>query len=332
MPNTLTFADFSFAPDPQQIEQIYRSGFRGVVADPIERMYGARLPGLYDLAPWSRGAADESDVWLAWRGMQALAGADFCASRDEAQQRGDCVGKNIKNMAHQDYANDAYFGETDWRGILCDEVIYSLRGYCSDGWWTEKAVSLCGGDPAGFLPRAKYDSPDGSDSADLSRYNPSLENRWSRCRAPDWLLRISAENPAMFRATARSLEEVDDALALGWGVGRDGGDGYSSRRNEDGVAEQSGSWSHAISVGAVIKTEAMLTKYGGKLYGLYHNWGQWNEGGKVYEQPDGSWFVRERYLERLIGSGQVHIVGQIKGYGRDYYFARRDKLKRLSND
>jgi hypothetical protein len=324
--------------DTDDVDAIYRSGFRGVT----ETRYGRTMrrmrmwwqPTFFDYFPWARTMA-VPDVVLAWRPMQALAGPGFCADPSESQQRGDCVGKNIKNCGHMDYAADCYFGETEWKGVLSDEIVYSLRGYCSDGWWTAEAMDKIDGTPAGLLPRAKYTGPSGEE-IDLSRYNPGLERNWPGCRAPDWIIHEAAKNPAGFTITASSgqagLDECAAALAMGFGIGRDGGEGYSSTRNSDGLSERSGGWSHAITVGARIATPTIVNRYNGPIWGYFHNWGRWNSGPKVYEQPDGSWFVRSSELLRNLNSRSVYIVGDVKGYSRRYLLDRAAGLAKLSRE
>lgn len=335
-----TFADFDFTPEPREIEEIYSSGFLGAIPEGRESaaLFRGSSPSFYSAFPQARGLHQEVSVCLPIRGPQALIDPNFCGDSKESQRQGDCVGKMLKGQGMIDGTLDAMFGETEWKtdangkGVqYCDENHYGDRGHGGEGancWRLWNNASLDG--PQGFLFRDRYETSSGT--FDLSRYRADLSGPWGRRGTPKGLSEIAAKNPALQVYKAASIEEVMDALAMGFGVGRCGSDGYSSKRNEDGVSDPRGSWNHAISVGGFDRTQRIVDKYGGPLFLHFHFWGRWNSGPKMHDQPDGSWWVRRRHLERWVRSGSVAVVASVVGHNRrliwDQKMDRRSQLRK----
>lgn len=318
---------FDLTPkEPEQILEAYSSGFVGAISiDLATSSYlRAQAPSFYADYPDLVGVSDELEFALPIRGCQVLIGENFCADRGESQRQGDCVGKMVRNQGMVDGCLDAMFGETTWETDeggkgkqYCCEPIYGSRGHGGEGavcWQLWDVVKPEGG--IGFLFRGVHGEHD------LSKYRADLSGPWGRRGVPTELAALSARNPALRVYKARSLAEVRDALAVGFGVGRCGSDGYSSERDSNGVSDPQGTWHHAIAVGAFTRERTFVDKYGEPLYLHYHNWGEWNRGGKSHDQPDGSWWVRERFLKRWVDQGQVAIVGAIPGKDRKLIFEK----------
>lgn len=325
-----TFAEFDFTPDPQQIQEIYDSGFVGAIPEDRESvaLFRGSQPSFYDAFPEARGLSSEMEVCLPIRACQTLIHQNFCGDRKESQRQGDCVGKMVRNQGMVDGCLDAMFGETEWKkddtgqGVqYCCENFYGERGHGGEGancWRLWNTAAQDGSQ--GFLFRDRYDTTEGT--FDLSKYRADLSGRWGRRGTPDALSKIAAKNPALRVYKAKSIQEVMDALAMGFGVGRCGSDGYSNKRNEDGVADTRGSWNHAIAVGGYVKTQRYVDRYDGPVFLHYHNWGSWNSGPKPFDIPDGSWFVRQRYLERWVRSGSCAVIASVVGHNRKLVWER----------
>ena len=336
----IQFSDFDFTPEPGEIEKIYSSGFRGTTLEDrsTRALFRGSTPSFYEAYPQAQGLHLETSVCLPIRGIQTMVGLDFCGDSKESQRQGDCVGKMLKGQGMIDGTLDAMFGETTWKkdasgkGVqYCDENHYGDRGHSGEGascWRVWNNASLDG--PQGFLFRDTYETSQGT--FDLSRYRADLSGPWGRRGTPKTLSEIAARNPALQVYKARSIEEVMDALAMGFGVGRCGSDGYSSKRNQDGVSEPKGTWNHAICVGGFDRSQAILDKYKDPIFLHFHFWGRWNSGPKRHEQPDGSWWVRQRHLERWVRSGSVAVVASVVGADRkliwDQKMDRRSQLLR----
>lgn len=326
-----SFADFDYAPEPTQVAEIYSSGFHGTTKeDNLTRaVFRSAAAGFYDSFPQAEGLYKETSVCLPIRACQTVLDENFCADRGESQRQGDCVGKMVRNQGMADGCADHMYGETDWHQDedgnnvqYCCENHYGDRGHTGEGancWRVWDNAKLSG--RQGFLFRKKYDTPSGT--YDLSRYRADLSGPWGRNGTPDALSDIADDNPALQLFRIKSLEEALDAMCFGFGVGRCGSDGWSSKRDENGFSQQSGTWYHAIACGGFDRTQRILNKYGGVGILYYHNWGKWNSGAKSHEQPDGSWWVPARYLERCIKNGEVCALGGIPGENREIIWAKK---------
>ena len=332
------FADFDYAPDPEQIAAIYEGGYCGTTAESSRStaFFRGSQPTFYDAFPDAVGVYKEIEICLPIRGCQTLLGENFCADGGEAQRQGDCVGKMVRNQGMIDGCNDALFGETEWlkdengRGVqYCCENFYGMRGHSGGGANCWRLWNTAGPEGSqGFLFRKRYETSSGT--IDLSRYRSDLSGKWGRRGTPEGLSEIAAENPAMQVYRIKSIEEAMDALCLGFGLGRCGSQGYSKKRNEDGLSERTTSWNHAITCGGFDRTSEMIRKYRDPIWLFLHCWGKWNGGPKRYEQPDGSWWVRTKELEACIRSGSCAAIGGVKGHNRssnfEYHMDRRSAL------
>lgn len=320
----VTFAEFDFSPEPDQIEQIYNSGFVGARTDsPYDRaMAKSYTRSFYSYFPEARGVHKEVEVCLPIRACQSLIDLNFCGDRAESQKQGDCVGKMVRNQGMVDGCMDALFGETDWlmrngKGVqYCCENHYGDRGHSGEGancWRLWNNCKLNG--RQGFLFRDVYGR------YDLSKYT-TIGGQWGRSGTPAELSQIADDNPALDNMKCESLEELMDALTLCMGGGRCGTQGYSSKRNEDGLSDITTTWNHAIAIGGFVRSQAILNKYGGPIFLYYHNWGAWNSGPTPYEIPIGSWFVRTKDVQSRIQSGECNVLGGLPGKNRKLQFER----------
>lgn len=320
------FAEFDFTPiEPHQIVEIYESGFMGAMPESNLTAAFARFGAnsFYDAFPAAKGIHKEMEYCFPVRACQVLLDPDFYADRSEAQREGNCVGTMIRNQGMVDGCMDALFGETEWpkgpdgKGLwYCSEPIYGERGHGGEGancWRLWNAVSPDGG--AGFLHRGKYGR------YDLTKYT-TIGGQWGSRGTPQEILDLCDDNPAFDQFKIRSIEEALDALTLGFGLGRCGSDGYSSKRNEDGLSEATTSWNHAIAVGGYVREQRILDKYGGPIFLYGHNWSLWNSGPKPWEISDGSWFVRQRQLESRIKAGECCAIAGLPGKNRKLVFER----------
>lgn len=317
------FEFFDFDPTPDQINEIYSSGFVGAIGSArVNRLMYGPTPSLAEALPETVGMKTPS-IAMPIRGCQVLLGQDFCADRGEAQKTGDCVGAMIQLQGMVDGTNDHYFGETSWKTgddgqalWYAREPIYGLRGHRGQGANCQRLWNYVGEQKVGFAYRGVIGG------VDLSQYEPGIEHRWGRTGVPEAVLEATRLNPALRVYRIRSMEEAKRALALGYGLGRCGMEGYSNRRNQDGVSGRRGRWAHAIAVGGYDDSPAVRRRYGGALWLFYHCWGPWNSGPKRLEQPDGSWFVESGDFNRQIQRGSVYCVASVAGFDRKLIWQR----------
>jgi hypothetical protein len=320
--------DYDMAPSPEQLLEIYSNGFKGVRKDPSS-YYSLRTSSIrfYDAFPEAKGAG-KGRLSLPFKAAVAL---DEGFGSTESQTTGDCVSHGARNGGAIDYSIDALFGETEYQGRFATENIYGWRGHGGQGASCarlSKYVSQQG--PGGFLTRKKYSS--GSKSVDLSVYNSSIGHNWGRSGTPSWLNEIAAQNKALRVFSVKSLEEVIDALAMGFGINMCSGYGFSNKRNEDGLSEQRGSWAHAMAWVGVDDTDYAHQQYNGPVILIQNSWGKFNSGPKRHEQPDGSFFIRPSVADKMVRGGGGWVIASVRGYNRELVYDMQKKVAELSND
>lgn len=314
--------------DPDELRLIYESGFRGTVGDGVDTLRSAALASdFYADYPEARNAG-RNRLILPYLYAMAF-DPDF--GRAEAQTTGDCVSHSGRWAATIHLSSDAYIGWTRYPGRLATEANYGDRGHAGQGancgrlatWFGPSGVGGC-------LPRGRYEWAGGS--VDLSRYNSRIGHNWGRTGTPAGLRAIAAQNKAMRVYRATSLQMAVDALALGFGLSVCSGFGFANQRNQHGLAEQRGSWAHAMAWVGVDATEWAQSNYGGPLFLVQNSWGVWNRGPKRYDQPDGSFFIRPAVASRMISG--AYVIGSVRGVDREVDYGQgveivRDRVDRL---
>jgi hypothetical protein len=312
--------------DPEQIEAIYASGFRGAISEPeSDNALALASTTFYAAFPEAIGAG-QGKLSAPYKAALTL---DPDYGRCEPQTTGDCVSHDTRNAGTIDYAVDAMFGETVWRGRLATEPIYGARGHGGQGASCSrlaKWVSEAGG--GGFLPRGIYTGPNGEE-LDLSVYRASIGHNWGRRGTPEWVAKLAAENPAARAFQVQSLEEARDAIAVGFGLSRCGWWGYQRKRNEDGVSDVSGRWAHGMAVAGADDTTS-ARRYRDGLFLFVNSWGLWNSGPKRADQPDGSFWVPGYRFKAEINAGGVFAIASVRGYRREAVLELAQQVYQLS--
>lgn len=131
------------------------------------------------------------------------------------------------------------------------EGIYGFRGHGGQGMTCERAVRFVTTD-GGILLRKKYDKHD------LSNYNGRLGAAWGRSGVPKDLIILAKQNQVQTASNIKSVEEARDAIYNGYGVFFCSGLGFSSTRDNNGIAKRSGSWAHAMCYSS--DTEILTTR------------------------------------------------------------------------
>lgn len=324
---SLTFTDFDLAPDPGQIELIYRNGLRGALSDPAaDQQLLATTETFYGAFPKSEGIG-AGRLSAPYKAVLVL---DKEFGSCEAQTTGDCVSHATRNAGMVDYCVDALFGETQYLGRFATENIYGGRGHGGQGASCSRLAEYISADgPSGFLVRQKYSAPSG-DAVDLSVYRASIGAGWGRQGTPAWLNEIASANRADRVLRVTTLDEARDAIACGFGLSRCGWWGYQSRRNADGVCEVSGRWSHAMCVHGFDDSES-AHKYRDGLACYQQSWGDWGTGPKRADQPNGSFWVPGYRLKAEIDAGGVYVIASIRGFDRDAALDLAEEVRNLSD-
>lgn len=322
----LTFEDYNMTPTPEQLLEIYSSGYRGVLHDRASYVSLRRsIPRFYDIFPEAK-ASGRGKVSSPYKACLALE-PEF--GRYEAQTTGDCVSHSTRNAGMIDYCIDALFGETDYLGRFATENIYGYRGHGGQGASCSRLAGYVSQNgPGGFLVRKRYES--GSSSVDLSVYNSRIGHNWGPRGTPSWVNKIAEKNKALRVFSVKSVEEAIDAISMGFGISMCSGYGFSSSRNEDGLCERRGGWSHAMAWIGVDDTDWAHQKYNGPLFLVQNSWGKWNSGPKRNDQPDGSFYIRPNVASSMIRGGGGFVISSVRGYNRELVYDTQNKIKGLN--
>lgn len=322
-----TFEAYDFSPSPRQIKQIYDDGYRGV----RPRMTRAARDRAIDAMPRFHAAFPEAKrvgkgkLAAPYRIVLTL---DPEFGKYEKQTTGDCVSHSSRNAGMLDYCVDAFFGETSYAGRLATENIYGYRGHGGEGAdCTRLAQYVSTTGPGGFLTRKRYQDGAG-DSVDLTNYNSRIGHQWGRGGTPTWLNEIAAKNPSQRVYPLTSLIEAADALYCGFGITMCSGLGFSSRRNEHGVARPQGSWAHAMAWIGCDWSDWAVQTYGGPLFLVQNSWGEWNHGPTRHDQPAGSFWITHDVAEQMIRGRGGLVIASVRGYERAQVYEQADQANR----
>ena len=252
-----------------------------------------------------------------------------------AQKRGDCVSHDGKNATLLTMCCDIASGLPDARtgkiegvpeisaegiaqGVLSTEYRYWLRGHGGDGWdcYACARVAL----KHGILLRKDYPEL----GIDLTRYSGALAGKWGRTPPPENILAAGDDFTIHTATPCDSAEDVREMLANGQGISSCGSEGFSSKRNEHGVSNRQGSWSHAMALIGFDDRPWAHQTYGGPLACLQNSWAIFNSGNRIIfgtdiEIPHGSFWARWKDIARRSFYAHAGFTGwqakQLQDYG-----------------
>jgi hypothetical protein len=310
---------FDTMPTPEELHAVYARGFQGVRPETMpdearkdHRAMMTAMPKLYDVFPWAKdlGKGKINCPYVA------ILFKDKEWGGDDAQTRGDCTVHGTAHSCAIDYGLDCLFGQGTYMGRLCCENIYRSRGFNGDGWSCESPCQYVGPEgKGGLLYRKVYTN--GSDSVDLSKYNPSWEGN-GRAGVPSWMEAESQKNKVKWVCPITGPEEYRDAFACGFGVNVCSGQGFSSSTDENGVANAQGSWSHSMAHTACVDTDAMRQKYGDMIGGIQQSWGGWNtQRGKPPGSPNmptGMFYSRFKTIQSMLSGDDSFAMCGVHGW------------------
>ena len=312
-----------------EIHQMYDDGHAGVWHDPVA------IAEFENMIVGSGGNLDGESVakanGLAGSGEGRLIAPFVFVMRlfpgcwpGAAQQVGDCVSHDTKNAALTTMSCDIASGKPDEetgqvqgvptidpvgisQGALSSEAIYWYRGYSGDGWSCEAAANIAITKSALWLRNAYPEL-----GIDLTRYSGSQAHKYGRTAPPESITTVGRKHLVRQATRVRTFADVRDYLANGYGISTCGGEGWSNKRDENGVSYRKGSWSHAMAFIGADDRDIIKQKYGEPLVLILNSWGKWNTGGRRIlgtdiDIPEGSFWtpwsaVRNRSMLALSGT------------------------------
>lgn len=288
---------------PRDLLNAYRNGFDGAVCDPEEtaELLGKLKTPLFGAAAYKLYGAGEGKMS---RPFMSLLKFDSGFGPAERQTTGDCVSHSTRNAVDITRAVEIDIkGESEsFEGRSATEAIYQSRGHMGQGMTCSGAAKYVHS-KGGILLRKDYGA------VDLSVYNSSLG---ARKKIPNSVYVTEAKKHQVKTISMiTTLEEARDALANGYAISVCSGYGFSSRRDSNGIAKRGSGWNHAMAWIACDDTRKRLNE---TLFLVQNSWGKWNSGPRVHDQPEGSFWIREKDARGMLASNGSWVFSDVDGF------------------
>jgi hypothetical protein len=288
---------------PRDLLNAYSNGFQGSICDPEEtaELLAKLKTPLFGATAYKLHGSGEGKLSLPFLSLLKF---DSTFGPSERQTTGDCVSHSTRNAIDLTRAV-----EIDIKGELesfearsATEGIYQSRPWAGEGMTCSGAAKYVH-EQGGILLRKNYGA------VDLSVYNSSLGSQ-KRIPRSIWIDEAKKHQVKTI-SMITTIEEARDAIANGYSVSVCSMFGFSSRRDAKGIAKRSGEWAHAM---AWIACDDTRERYNETLFLVQNSWGIWNNGPKVYGQPDGSFWIREHDARGMLASQGSWVFSNVDGF------------------
>jgi hypothetical protein len=215
-----------------------------------------------------------------------------------------CVSHSTRNAVDVTRSCEIVNGDREEfiaRGAV--EAIYGSRGHGGEGMSCSVAARFVN-KVGGLLIRKAYGD------IDLSTYS-GIGGKWGRTGIPQELINEAKKNPVKTISLISTIEQARDAIANGYGISVCSMSGFSSRRDKHGIASRSGSWAHAMAWVGMDDTHEI---YKETLFLVQNSWGIWNNGPKRHDQPDGSFWIREKDAAEMLSGNGSWVFSDVDGF------------------
>ena len=286
----------------RSILNYYKDGFIGAVCDEedVKKLLGELPMPVFGAAAYDLFGSGEGKLSLPFKCLMEF---DPGFGPAERQTTGDCVSHSTRNAIDITRAVEIKNGENEsWIARGATEAIYQSRGHRQQGMSCSGATRYVY-ENGGILVRKDYGD------VDLSVYNSSLG---ANHRIPNNIYKEEAKKHQVKTVSnVRTVEEARDAIANGYAMSVCSGYGFSSRRDNNGIAKRGSGWSHAMAWIACDDTKERLNE---TLFLVQNSWGMWNAGPKVHGQPDGSFWIREQDARGMLSGGGAWVYSDVDGF------------------
>jgi hypothetical protein len=288
---------------PRELLNAYRNGFAGGFCEPEEtaELLGQLKSPLFGAAAHKLFGAGEGKLSLPFKSLLKF---DPSFGPSERQTTGDCVSHATRNAVDITRAVEIDIkGESEsFEARGATECIYQSRGHKRQGMTCSGAAKYVH-EHGGIILRKDYGI------VDLSKYNSELGTRH---KVPfDVYVREARKHQVKTISLIKTVEEARDALANGYAISVCSGYGFSSRRDSKGIASKKGGWSHAM---AWIACDDTRERHNETLFLVQNSWGKWNSGPRVYDQPEGSFWIREKDAKGMLASNGSWVFSNVDGF------------------
>lgn len=290
---------------PIQLLNAYTNGYNGAICDPedTERLLAELPMPLFGAASGGLYGSGDGKLSLPFKAIMKFV-PQFGST--ERQVVGDCVSHATRNAVDITRAVEIIVNKEkeDFVTRGATEGIYGSRGHSGEGMTCSGAARFVN-KTGGILLRQKYGK------YDLSVYNGKLGASWGGVGTPNELVETAKKNQVQTISSINSIQEAKDALANGYALSVCSNYGFSSKRDNNGIANRQGSWGHAMAWIACDDTKTRLNE---TLFLIQNSWGVWNAGPKVNDQPDGSFWIREEDAAGMLSQGGAWVFSSVNGF------------------
>ncbi len=276
----------------ERVRALYESGFAGAKYDKekVEAFRAEMLQPDGEKIVHATGMADTGAGKLVIPFVHVLEMFPNCWPGRQGQARGDCVSWGTRNASLGTMVADIVSGQPDEKtgkpeekpdvppegiadGVLSTEAFYWHRGYNGDGWFCAEAASVAC-KKSGLVVRRDYPEL----GVNLTSYSGGTAGKYGKS-APPANIRDLFDDHLIHQATqAGGLEARRDFLFNGYFLLDCGGEGYSDKRDQNGVSKRSGSWAHSMTEIGVDDRDVIKQQYNEPLVLILNSWAKWNSG------------------------------------------------------
>jgi len=281
--------------------------FCGWIDDPAHReKFNSELkyPLFGAAAPWLKDSG-KGKLSLPYKSVIKLSGR-LDIFHFERQLTGDCVSWGTRNACDCSRACDIDIRNDleEWVAQGCTELIYGYRGFCSQGMSGSRAAQFV--TKYGIAVRKKYNG------YDLSKYNVSLgASAWCRSGPPADLTKQIEGNVFSTASIVRTVEELRDALANGYGAAQCSNMLPSGRRDSKGFDKWGGSGGHCQFLAGCDDTNGNMD------FVQINSWGRYESGGKPEwdkDFPDSAYLLHAETVQKILNAGSTYVFSGFDGY------------------
>jgi len=289
---------------PKELLKAYKDGLVGSICDPddVDKLLGELPHPVFGAAANNLYGTGEGKLALLYKSVQKF---DPGFGPSERQVTGDCVSHSTRNAVDVTRSHEIIGGDREeFIARSATEAIYGSRGHGGQGMSCSVAARFVHQN-GGVLLRKDYGF------VDLSKYDGMLGAGWGRRGVPDEVVKEGKKHQVTTISNIRTVEEARDAIANGYAISVCSGYGFSSRRDKHGIAKRSGGWSHAMAWVAMDDTREILDE---TLFLVQNSWGVWNGGPKRHDQPDGSFWIKEKDARGMLSGGGAWVFSDVDGF------------------
>lgn len=288
---------------PNELLKAYKNGLQGSWCDPedVDKLLGELPHPLFGAAAYNLHGSGKGKIALPFKCLQKF---DPNFGPLERQVQGDCVSHSTRNAVDVTRSCEIINGEReDFVARGATEGIYGARGHSGEGMSCSVAARFVN-QTGGILLRMKYDE------YDLSQYS-DIGGRWGRTGVPQSLVKVANKNKVKTISLINTVQQARDAIANGYAISVCSDVGFSSKRDKYGIAKRSGTWYHAM---AWIAMDDSHEVYNETLFLVQNSWGLWNSGDKRLDQPDGSFWIREKDAADMLSQNGSWVFSDVDGF------------------